>query len=192
MEKLFQHITQYAPLSPHEKAIITAKVSLRKFLKGQFVVQAGDVCSHQSYVLSGCLKSFSIDDEGQEHIVSFAIEDWWTGDLGSFITQNPADYHVQCIEPSELIQIPYDNMEMLFSEVPALERFFRVTIQNAYVATQRRVVDNMSFNAREKYLHFEEKYPELIQRVPQYTIASYLGITPQFLSKIKRQLGQGK
>lgn len=192
MEKLFQHITQYAPLSPHEKETIASKVSQRKFLKGQFVVQAGDVCSHQSYVLSGCLKSFSIDDEGQEHIVSFALENWWTGDLGSFITQNPADYHVQCIEASELIQFSSHNMEVLFSEVPALERFFRITIQNAYVAAQRRVVDGMSFNAKEKYLHFEAKYPELIQRVPQYLIASYLGITPQFLSKIKRQLGQGK
>jgi CRP-like cAMP-binding protein len=157
-------------------------------LKGQFVVQNGDICRYENFVLSGCLKTFYIDNEGHEHIVMFAIEDWWTSDLGSFITQTPADLNVQCLEDSELIQISYGDLQQLFIEISKLERFFRIIIQKAFVAAQKRILNNLSLSAMDRYLQFREQYPTIEQRVPQYMVASYLGITKEFLSKIRAQL----
>ena len=186
------HIRNFVQLSEAEAESILSVVRHRKYRKGQYVVQAGDICKEQSFVLSGCLKVYQVDQNGKEHVVAFAIENWWTGDLGSFIAQKPADYNVQCLEDSELIQFPFEHMEELYDKVPVLERFFRLHIQRSYVAAQRRVVDRMSIPAKELYLQFADKYPELNQRIPQYLIASYLGITPQFLSKIRRELSGAK
>ena len=118
----------------------------------------------------------------------FAIENWWTADLGSFITQTPADYNVQCLENSVLAQLSYEDLRQLYLQIPKLERFFRIIIQKAYVASQKRLINNLSLPAKERYLQFREQYPQIEQRVPQYMIASYLGITKEFLSKIRSQL----
>jgi len=185
LQPLFDYISRYVSLTTEEATILASKFKVRKYLKGQFVVQNGDVCRSESFVLSGCLKSFFIGDDGQEHIVMFAVEGWWTADLGSFIMQTPADYNVQCLENCILAQINYEELEQLYLQVPKLERFFRIIIQKAYVATQKRVINNLSLTARERYFKFREEYPELEQRVPQYMIASYLGITKEFLSKIR-------
>lgn len=165
-----------------------SRVKVRKFLKGQFVVQQGDVCKYENFVLSGCLKTFYADQEGQEHIVMFAIENWWTSDLGSFINQTPADFNVQCLENSEVAQISFEDLEQLYSDIPKLERFFRIIIQKGFVASLKRISNNFSLPAKERYLKFREQYPQIEQRVPQYTIASYLGMTKEFLSKIRSQL----
>ena len=175
-------------MTAREQAVFLSKVKFRKYLKGQFVVQNGDICRHESFVLSGCLKTFYIDNDGHEHIVMFAIEDWWTADLGSFISQTPADLNVQCLEDSELIQISYNDLQQLYIEIPKLERFFRIIIQNAFVAAQKRIINNLSLPAMERYIRFRDQYPKIEQRVPQYMIASYLGITKEFLSKIRAQL----
>ncbi len=187
-QPLLDHISRYIQLMPDEQSIFLAKVKFRKYLKGQFVVQNGDICRQESFVLSGCLKAFYIDNEGQEHVAMFAIEDWWTADLGRFITQTPADLNVQCLEDSELAQISYGDLQQLYTEIPKLERFFRIIIQNAFVAAQKRIVNNLSLPAMERYIQFREQYPKIEQRVPQYMIASYLGITKEFLSKIRTQL----
>ncbi len=185
LQPLIDYISRYISLTPGEVEVVASKFRVRKFLKGQFVVQNGDVCRAESFVLSGCLKSFYIGDDGQEHIVMFAVEGWWTADLGSFITQAPADYNVQCLENCTLAQINYEDLEQLYVQVPKLERFFRIIIQKAFVAAQKRLINNLSLTARERYLKFREEYPQLEQRVPQYMIASYLGITKEFLSKIR-------
>lgn len=188
LQPLLAYIKQYIQLNPEEEAVLLAKIKYRKYLKGQFVVQSGDVCKYESFVLSGCLKTFYIDPEGQEHIVMFAVENWWTADLGSFITQTPADFNVQCLENTELAQFAYEDLEQLYREIPKLERFFRIIIQKAFVASQKRVVNSFSLPAKERYLAFRKQYPQIDQRVPQYMIASYLGITKEFLSKIRNQL----
>jgi CRP-like cAMP-binding protein len=185
---LLDYLRRYVDLDQEEEAIFLSKVRLRKYLKGQYVVQQGDVCLYENFVLSGCLKSFHMDPEGHEHIVMFAIEDWWTGDLGSFLSQTPASFNVQCLENSELAQLMYSDLQELYIQVPKLERFFRIIIQKAYVASQQRVVQNLSMPAKDRYLFFRKQYPRIDQRVPQYMIASYLGITPEFLSKIRSQL----
>lgn len=185
---LLDYIARYVTLSPDEESLLLSKVNFRRYLKGQFLIQQGDVCRYESFVLSGCLKTFYIDNEGGEHIVMFAIEDWWTADLGSFITQTPADYNIQCIENSELIQFTYENLEELYLKIPKLERFFRIIIQKAFAASQKRIIRNLSLPAKERYLKFIAEYSQIEQRVPQYMIASYLGISKEFLSKIRNEL----
>jgi len=190
MEKqpLLNYVRQHIDLSHEEEEILLSKVSLRKYLKGQFTVQQNDVCKNLNFVISGCLKTFYIDTEGQEHIVLFAIEDWWSSDLGSFITQAPADYNVQCLENTTVIQFSHDNLEELYIQIPKLERLFRKMLEKALVATQQRIIRSFSLSAKERYIKFKELYPKIDQRIPQYMIASYLGITKEFLSKIKSQI----
>ncbi len=185
---LLDYMAQYVRLTEEEENLLLSKVQYRKYLKGQYVVQQGDVCRYENFVLSGCLKTFYVDRQGQEHIVMFAIENWWTADLGSFLTRTPADYNVQCLENTEVIQCSYENLEQLYLEIPKLERFFRIIVQKAFVASQKRIIHNFSLSAKERYLNFREKYPQIEQRVPQYMIASYLGMTKEFLSKIRHQL----
>jgi CRP-like cAMP-binding protein len=189
-EPLLQYISQYVQLTEDEQQLFLSKIRLGKYLKGQYVVQNGNVCRYESFVLKGCLKTFYIDNEGQEHIVMFAIENWWTADLGSFLTQTPACYNVLCLENCELAQITYADLEALYLAIPKLERFFRIIIQKAYIAAQQRIVNNFSMAAKDRYVQFRKQYAEIDQRVPQYMIASYLGITKEFLSKIRHQLIQ--
>lgn len=151
-------------------------------------MQQGDICKYECFVVSGCTKTFYMDAEGQEHIVTFSIEDWWTSDMGSFITQTPADFSVQCIENTGLIMFSYDIIDNLYTEIPKLERFFRQIIEKAFVASQKRIVRNFSLSAKDRYVYFKNQYPKIEQRIPQYMVASYLGITKEFLSKIKSQL----
>jgi CRP-like cAMP-binding protein len=187
-QPLVNYINKYISLTEEEELFLISKISFRKYLKGQYIVQQGDICKKQCFIISGCTKTFYMDTDGQEHVVLFAIEDWWTSDMGSFITQTPADFNVQCIEKTELIEITYDDSEELFLKIPKLERFFRKIVEKAYAASQKRIIRSFSLNAKEQYLYFKEQYPSIEQRVPQYMIASYLGITKEFFSKIKSQL----
>lgn len=189
---LIEYMHQYIDLTSQEREIVLQHISYRKYLKGQFVVQQGDVCKYESFVVKGCLKSFYVDNDGQEHIAMFAIEDWWVSDLGSFLTQTPADYNVQCLENTEVIQFTFEQLEQLYHLVPKLERFFRIILQKAYVASEKRIIRNLSLPARDRYLEFKNQYPQIEQRVPQYMIASYLGITKEFLSKIRSQIIYGQ
>lgn len=188
IQPLLNYISNYVSLTPEEEAFLISKVSYRKYLKGQYIVQQGDVCKYECFVISGCTKTFHVDDHGQEHIVMFSIENWWTSDMGSFITQTPADYNIQCIDNTELIMFSYDIIEELYSEIPKLERFFRQIIERALVASQRRIVRSFSLSAKDRYLYFRNQYPKIEQLIPQYMVASYLGITKEFLSKIKSQI----
>jgi len=187
-KSLLDYINKYINLTVEEETILLSKINHRNYLKDQYIVQQGDICKSANFIISGCTKTFYMDKEGQEHIVMFSIEDWWTSDLGSFITQTPADFNVQCLESTELIQFTFDNLEELYAEISKLERLFRKIIERAFVASQKRIIRNFSLTAKERYLIFKEAYPKIEQRVPQYMIASYLGITKEFLSKIKSQL----
>ncbi|MBS1561054.1 MAG: Crp/Fnr family transcriptional regulator [Bacteroidetes bacterium] len=154
---LFDHLRNHVPLTEADEALLRERVGIRRYRKGQFVTQHGDVCRHESFVLQGCLQQFFTDADGNDHVVMFATEGWWIADLESFLNGTPA-------------------------------RFFRLIIQRAYIASQRRVVENVSMPAKERYQAFAERYPLLIQRLPQYRIASYLGMSREFLSKVRKQL----
>jgi CRP-like cAMP-binding protein len=185
---LLDYIRKHISLTDQEETLVLSRSSNRKFLKGQFVVQQGDVCKYESFVVSGCMKTFYQDNDGHEHIVMFAIENWWASDFDSFITGAPATYNIQCLENTELIQFTYENLELLYKEVPKLERLFRIIFQRALVVTEKRIIGNFALPSKDRYLQFRKQYPEIDQRVPQYMIASYLGITKEFLSKIRSQL----
>ncbi|MCA0932521.1 Crp/Fnr family transcriptional regulator [Lutimonas saemankumensis] len=187
-QPLLDYINRIVDLTEEEEGILASFISTRKLLKGQYFLQQGDVCKFSGFVISGCTKTFYVDDEGQEHVVMFSIEDWWTSDMGSYISQKPADFNVQCLENTELIQFSYENQQQMMKEIPKLERFFRIIVQRALVASQKRIVRNLSMSAKDRYLFFRNEYPKIEQRIPQYLIASYLGITKEFLSKIKSQL----
>lgn len=188
IERLLKYINNFVSLTEEEVRILESKVTIRKYLKGQFILQQGDICKQACFILSGCTKTFYVNEEGQEHILMFGIEDWWASDMGSYITQTPADFNVQCIENTEVVVFLHDVNEELYNEIPKLERFFRQITERAFVASQKRIVRGFSLSAKEQYMYFSEQYPEIEQRIPQYMIASYLGITKEFLSKIKSQL----
>ncbi len=187
-QPLINYINRVVQLTEEEEKKLCDLVSYRKLLKGQYFLQQGDVCKFSGFVVSGCTKTFYVDEEGQEHVIMFSVEDWWTSDMGSYISQKPADFNVQCLENTTLIQISYENQEEMLREIPKLERFFRIIIERAFVSSQKRIVRNLSMSAKNRYLHFRNIYPKIEQRIPQYLIASYLGITKEFLSKIKGQL----
>jgi CRP-like cAMP-binding protein len=189
---LFDYINKYINLTIEEESILLSKTVHRNYLKDQYIVQHGDVCKSACFIISGCTKTFYMDKDGQEHIIMFSIEDWWTSDLGSFISQTPADYNVQCLKNTQLIEFTYDALEELYKEIPKLERLFRKIVERAFIASQKRIIRNFSMSAKERYLIFKDTYPKIEQRVPQYMIASYLGVTKEFLSKIKSQIIQNQ
>ncbi len=162
----------------------------RKIRKRQFLLQEGEVCRSIAYVTSGCLRQYTVDGKGEEHIIQFAIEDWWISDLHSFLTGNPATDNIDALEDSEVLLLERESRDRMLEDVPKLERFFRQLQEANYVATHRRINEALSASAEERYLTFVKTYPALMERVPQSQIASYLGITPQSLSRIRKELSQ--
>ncbi len=187
-ERVLKHIKQIVRLTEKEESILVGKLKNRTYLKGQYIVQGGDICKYQTFILSGKVRTFYLDDNGNEHIIAFGIEDWWVGDICSFTTQTPAEFNTQCLEKTTVVQLSYEEMELLYNEIPSLDRYFRLIIQKAYGNMSKRIVHNHSMTAKDRYLLFIESYPEIVHRVPQYMIASYLGITKEFLSNIRKQL----
>jgi len=185
---LIIYLNKSISLSDKEKALLVLKVKSRTYLKGQYLVQQGDLCKYLSFVVSGSTKTFHIDSEGREHIFRFAIENWWAADLPSFIEQNAANTNVQCLENTEVVQVSLQNLEELYLKIPQLEHFFRIIFQKVSITLEKRIIDNLSRSAKERYLIFLEEHPEFEQRIPQYMVASYLGITKQYLSEIRNQI----
>lgn len=189
---LISSLQQYIPLSDRDQQLIIACLRERKVKKGQFLVHEGAVSRCTNFVNEGSVRTYFIDLNGQEHIVQFAIEGWWISDLNSFILQVPATFNVQAIEDSVILELPFESLELLYEQIPKLERYFRIVTQRAFVAFQQRVVQNISMTAEDRYLAFQQKYPKIELRIPQRLVASYLGISAEFLSKIKKRLKEGK
>ena len=185
--QLLASIAQYISLTAEEQNQFFDKVSTATYKKGEFLLKAGQLCNRQFYIVKGCMRTFYIDQKAEEHIIQFGIENWWAADLHSFINHTPADYHIQALEPTEVLVLKQEALEELYLKIPQLERLFRIIIQNAYVAAQQRIVATISQTAEERYAAFLQKYPGLSQRVPQYMIASYIGVTPEFFSKMKKE-----
>ena len=184
------YINKYIDLTEKEIVFLRSNTNYKKYLKGQYIVQQGAVCKHTNFIISGCTKNFYVDQQGQEHIVTFAIENWWSADLSSFITQTPSDFNVKCIEATEVIQFTYQNQDEIFQNIPKMETLFRKLLEKALVSSQKRIVNNFSLSAKDQYLYFKKQFSTIEQRVPQYMVASYLGITKEFLSKIKTELAK--
>lgn len=183
------HVNDYIPFSEKEMNLIFPLFSYKKYSKGDFLSKKGKVSSETFFILSGYTRTYYEDVKGQEHVLSFGIKNWWAGDFASFIKQEPANYSVQCLKNTEVLSINRVALNQAFEKTPNFERFYRKLVERAYISLQERIVSNLSLTAKERYLCFSKRFPEIVERVPQYMIASYLGITKEFLSKIKKEEG---
>lgn len=185
-------INRETPLSESALGQIRAAFVTKKLRKKQYLLQEGEHSRTHNFVCKGCLRMFRVDEKGQEHIIQFAIENWWTGDRESLISGQPSKYNIEALEDSELLSITAPELEALMEAVPEMKQAIQVAQQNNVIATQNRIHAAISYSAEEKYHNFIKTHPDILQRVPQQMIASYLGITRETLSRIRKQDSVGK
>lgn len=189
MYKLFfQSFNERVPLTKEEEALIKTYLKPKKLRKKQYLLQEGDPCKMFAFIEKGALKSYTIDDNGNECIIQFGIEGWTISDMYSFLTGEPATYNIDAIEDAELVLISKAAHEELLLKVPKYETYTRLNITGAYIAMQKRLTSIISTPIEERYTSYTALYPEIVQRVPQHMIASYMGLTPETLSRIRRRI----
>lgn len=188
MQSILENIAKHVTLTPEEQELFLSKTETRQFKVKTILLSAGEVATCTYFVNSGILRSFNINDNIIEHVLHFACEGWWIGDMYSYISGKPGNLFIEVLEDSEVVIITKENQQQLYQEIPKLERFFRILAENSLVAHQERLMDNLSLTAEERFEKFCSKYPTLIQKVPQKQIASYIGVTPEFFSKMKARL----
>ena len=187
-EQLDVHISRFITLDAAQKHFLHGLLEQRQVQKKEHLFRAGQICRYEYYVVRGCLRVYFLDDHGAEVNLMFPVEDWWLGDLISFTEQTPSSLYVEALEDSQLLMINKENKESLYEKIPAFERMFRVLILRNLAVLQHRLIATISHSAEERYLAFIERYPDIPQRIPQHHIASYLGVSPEFLSKIRKKL----
>ena len=183
---------KYMNLTEEEKQLCKSFFTPKKLRRRQYLLQEGDVCKYVAFVEKGMLRSYTIDDKGSEHIMQFAFEGWWISDHFSFLTGEPAVYTIDALEDSELLLLSKQAEEQLLQKIPRFERYFRILLQNSLIAAQRRLIGSLSQTAEERYNDLITGCPTIPQRVPQHMMASFLGITPETLSRIRRQVAGSK
>lgn len=188
MAQILQNINKIVTLSAEEELLFLSKTETKLVKAKTILLNSGEIAQDTYFVNSGLLRSFTINDQIVEHILSFACEDWWIGDMYSLLSQKPGNLFIEVLEDAEVVLLSRKNQEILFSEIPKLERFFRILIENSLVAHQERLMDTMNLSAEERFDKFCKRYPTLMQRVPQKQIASYIGVTPEFFSKMKARM----
>ena len=187
-QTLLNNIKRFIDLDHQEIEIFLSLINQKEIKKKEFLLQERQVCKYQYFVAKGCLKKYKLDNQGVEHVSMFAIEDYWTGDILSFTKEIPSHYFIQALEMSSFYVLSKDNLSLLYQKVPKFEKFFRILYQRSLASYVERSDQNISLTAEEKYLNFLNKYPTLESRISQKNIASYLGITPEFLSLLKKRL----
>ncbi len=185
---LLDYFDKLLPLSLEEKAVVESVFKERKVKRRQFILQQGDVCQHYTFVVEGCFKMYLADANGKEHNLQFAIENWWIADIGSLHTEEPSKLYIEALENSLILQIQKEDLLKLYVDCPKFNHIFRVLTENAFVSAQRRILQNISYTAEERYLDFVSRYPYFFNRISNVQIASYLGVTPEFLSTIRKKL----
>ena len=190
IQPLITYFEKFLPLEEEEISFLESVFKERKVRRRQFILQEGDVCKVNSFVVEGCLKMYMVDENGKEHNLQFAVENWWIGDIGSFHSEQPSKLYIEAIESSVILQIKKEDQLKLFVDFPKFNRIFRVFTENALISFQIRVLQNISSTAEERYLDFRERYPYFLNRISNVQIASYLGVTPEFLSTIRKRLAK--
>ena len=187
--KLILHnIAGYIQLDEKDKEFFISLLKPIKLKRRQLLLKEGEVCRYSSFVVSGCLRGYSVDANGYEHVLNFAPQNWWIADMYSLITQRPGVLNIEALEDTEILTLSKFNQEELYFKVPVFERFFRIIVENSLVTYQQRLLDNLSLPAEERYNNFCKRYPTLINCLPSKQIAAYIGVTPEFFSKMKHHL----
>lgn len=187
-ELLLSNLSRHISLDKEETEFFSSLLQSRSIPAGAFLLREGDVCRYESFIIKGCLKTYYTDENGTEHITDFLVEEWWADDLYSFFTGTPCRSSIKAIEDTELLQISKNNLERLYQRVPKFERFFRLLFQKAFISQKEQIYSILSSPAEERYARFLEQKPYAEERFSQKDIASYLGVTPQFLSKLKKKI----
>jgi len=187
VEPLLNYFHRLIPLDKEEKELVTQKFRPRLYRKKQYVLQEGDVCMQMNFVVRGCLRMYKIDEKGGTHILQFAAEDNWISDLGSFYSEQPSELTIDALEDTMVLRIGHDDLIALYLQATKFHRIFRVLIENSYVSLQKRLLLTISSTAEDRYQYFMDTYPHLINRLSQIQIASFLGITPEFLSRLRNK-----
>ena len=188
-DPVINYISRYVELNEQDILHLLPFMQVKRVKKRQFIVQPGFVCRYKSYVVKGAFRTYLVDNQGKEHTLSFAIEDWWVSDYSSLIYQEPATLFVEALEDATLIQIAFDDEQKFLKEIPKLEKFERIITQRALAFQQKRLLSNFTKTAEQRYDEFMENYPAIAGRVPQYALASYLGFSSEYLSKIRHKKG---
>jgi len=183
---IFKNISKHIDLDEKEVNVFTGLITKKNVSKKTLILREGQVCKYINFVNSGALRAYHVDKEGKEATIMFAVADWWVTDMFCFLNEKPAMMYIEAIEDSCIFQLSKERLEKLYSNVPKFERFFRILMQNAYTREQLRVIENLSLSAEDRYDSFLNKYPHIANAVTQKQIASYLGITPEFLSAIRK------
>lgn len=182
---ILKNISRHISLTNLEQSYFLSLLKEKKVAKKELLLQQQHACKEINFVQTGILRAFHMDTTGKESTIMFAVPDWWITDMYCFINQKPAMLNIEALEESSILQLQKDHLDDLYHKIPKFERFFRIMMQNAYIREQLRTIENLSLPAEERYYNFLQKYPEAVKRIRQKQIASYLGITPEFLSLIK-------
>jgi CRP/FNR family transcriptional regulator len=189
MYDIFQkYIDSKIVLSPEQSDWIRSLSVVKKIRKYQYLLQEGDICRHHAFVTKGCLRSYSVDSDGMEHIVKFAIENWWVADRDSLMSGEPAKLNIDAVEDCEVVLLTRQHFDLICQQIPAFNNMVNTILQSAYNALQNRVLAIVSLSASEKYEYFLQRYSDLALRIPQSMIASYLGMAPETLSRARNQI----
>ena len=184
-ETIKKYVARHIQLTEEEENVFTSLLRITKVKKKQLIVQPDFVCKYRTYIYKGAMRSYLMDKNAQIHTELLCIDDWWISDFNSYIFQEPATLYVEALENSTLIQIDYDSEQLLKESVPKFEKFFRILTERSLAFFHRRMIEKLSLSAEELYEDFRKKYPQICQRVPQYALASYLGMSVEYLSKLR-------
>jgi CRP-like cAMP-binding protein len=187
IDPLLDYFNKLIPLSSEEKRLVTGLFKPRLYRKRQYILQEGDVCTQLYFVVRGCLRMYKIDEKGSTHVLQFATENYWINDLGSFHGVKPSALSIDALEDTVVLQISRDDLISLYMQASKFDRIFRVLLENTFIRLQERLLQNISSTAEDRYQSFLELYPHLINRLSQVQIAAFLGITPEFLSRLRNK-----
>ena len=182
---ILQNIERHIDLEKAEQEVFVGMLQPQQLPRKSFFLKENEICRHSVFVTAGCLRGFTVDHNGFEHVLQFAPADWWIADMYSLVTEKPGQLNIEALEDSQVLLLSKTDQERLYREVPKFERFFRIIAENSLVSIRQRLVDNLSLSAQQRYEQFCQQYPTLINRLPQKQIAAYIGVTPEFLSTIR-------
>ena len=187
---LIDYFNKLLPLDDEETAFIEEVFKPRNVKRRQFILQQGDISKYNTFVVEGCFRMYLVDENAKEHNLEFAIENWWTGDIQSFFSNEPSKVYIEAMENSVVLQIKKEDQFKLFLDYPKFDRIFRILAENHMVSLQGRILHNISLSSEERYIDFSKRYPQLFNRISNVQIASYLGVTPEFLSTIRKRMAR--